>query len=184
VFEDPMNIINLLLVSQYWLALASGSDNLLPSEDPDASCVVVSAAHWGLFSTGVSWELTIDQRGVGTLILYPQAAREIRKTFKVSRRRLTALRQTLNDNCFFWLPRTIGDPVVDCDRRTIQVLKGGKQYTVGILFIHTKHKRQEERENARRAARIWSEIRGLIVDPDAFDSRPDERNLLQPERRR
>jgi hypothetical protein len=150
----------------------------------------VRASHLGFLEAG-QWEIAIRVPGWSTLHRTPtEAEREDARMksaeyqfrddrISVPPPRLAELRDAIRRERFFELRDKYGEPVIDGHERRIEIHDAGKVKEVTIYTVYPRIEVSDsERDEIRRALRVWIAIRNCFVDREALDSRPQDREFL------
>lgn len=142
--------------------------------------LTVSVSVSGLFSNGYAWDLTVGPSGQADLTIH--ASTEVRKQFQIPVRQWAEFGKAVADARFFDLKGEYGEGVPCGSRRCITVTAGGRSHTVTLLNQPWDRMERSERREVSRALSLVVLARGLFDEPEAFDSRPFDKTVLNGEK--
>ena len=140
--------------------------------------MTISLSEWGDFSTGHSWNLSVNAAGDAVLTVHTSPANTT-KLFQVSEAQLTELRNLLIRERFFRLADGYGEQVLDGSTSTITIALGEFAKTVHIQYLMDwVHSEPEKLREPARAVRVEMLIRSWFQHPNAVDSTQYNQRVL------
>ncbi len=154
-----------------------------PAEGPPSksapAVLGVSASHARFGLEGQAWEMTIGQGGK-LWFKRPRGGEQLFSIRALSPKALSDLGAALAGERFCDLDEQYGTAIMDGPERQMSARCGDTIRTVTLFTFDPRETRTEAgRSEIRRALRVWIAIRSLFDDPEALDSRPEDRALLE-----
>jgi hypothetical protein len=139
----------------------------------------VSASHTRFGLEGQAWEMTLGQGGK-LWLKRPRYGEQLFSIRPLSPKILDDFQAVLAGQRFCDLDEQYGSAVMDGPERQMSARCGERTKTVTLFTFDPKQPLTgAERSEIRRALRVWIAIRSLFDDPEALDSRPEDRSLLE-----
>ena len=139
----------------------------------------VLASHTRFGLEGQAWEMTLGQGGK-LWLKRPRFGEQLFSIRPLSPKVLGEFQAVLAEQRFCDLDEQYGTAVMDGPERQMSARCGDRIKTVTLFTFDSKQTLTEvERSEIRRALRVWIAIRSLFDDPEALDSRPEDRSLLE-----
>ena len=150
-----------------------------PASTSVPAVLEVSASHTRFGLEGEAWEMTVGQGGK-LWLKRPRGGEQLYSIRVLRPKVLEDLRAVLGVERFCELDEQYGTAVMDGPERQMSARCGDRIKTVTLFTFDRKQELTEaEHSEIRRALRVWIAIRSLFEDPEALDSRPEDRALLE-----
>jgi hypothetical protein len=145
------------------------------------TAIGVSASHTRFGFEGQAWEMTIGQGGK-LWLKRPRGGEQLFAIRALSSKALSDIAAVLAAQRFCDLDEQYGTAVMDGPERQMSARCGDAIKTVTLFtFDPKKPLTRAESAEIRRALSVWIAIRNLFDDPEALDSRAEDRALLERE---